>query len=176
MTNEIFEELKEAYVEHLKEMMLEEGTIYPVITIFADHIEDTEGRGAIVHLPIPAEYMQTSKKKDEFIEEMLPQIAEQMREKFIPYAVAWSAEAWMRIVDKKKDELFEPSINKEEGIIINIETDDKTETLIYKIIRNMNVEEKEGLKETITLEKMDDIPTGTGEGRFTGLLKKFKHV
>jgi hypothetical protein len=176
MTNEIFEELKEAYVEHLKEMMLEEGTIYPVITIFADHIEDTEGKGAIVHLPIPAEYMQSSKKKDEFIEEMLPQVAEQVREKFIPYAVAWSAEAWMRIVDEKKDELFEPSINKEEAIIINIETDGKTETIIYKIIRNMNVEEKEGLKETITLEKMDDVPTGTGEGRFTGLLKKFKNV
>ena len=41
----------------------------------------------------------------------------------------------------------------------------------------MKVDEKDGLKEIIELEKtMDDTPISAGEGRFTGLLKKFKHV
>lgn len=176
MTEETFKELKDTYIDHLKEMMIEEGELHPMITIFADHIEeDTEGKGAIVYLPIPPEFMKNDDSKDNFIEEMLPKIAKEVRKKFIPYAITWSAEAWMRTADKKEDGSFKASTEKEEVIIITTETENNNETSIYKIIRKGMQIDDEGLKNPIELEKtMQDAQTTVG-GRFTGLFKKFKN-
>ena len=174
MTEETFKDLKDAYIDHLKEMMIEEGALYPVITIFADHVDETDVKGAIVHLPIPPEYMQSGETKDEFVEDILPKIAEEVKKKFIPHAVAWSAEAWMRTADVKEDGKLEPSIEKQEVIIINVETEGNTETSIYKIIRRGMQVDESGLKDPIELEKtMEEAHMGA-DGRFTGLFKKFK--
>jgi hypothetical protein len=176
MTEETFKELKDTYIDHLKEMMIEDGELHPMITIFADHIEeDVDAKGAIVHLPIPPEFMKNDDSKDNFIEEMLPKIAKEVRKKFIPYAIAWSAEAWMRTADKKEDGSFEPSMEKEEVVIITVEKENDNETCIYKIIRKGMQIDNEGLKDPIELERtMQDSKSGIG-GRFTGLFKIFKN-
>ena len=40
--------------------------------------------------------------KENFIETILPKIAENVKEDFTPHAVAWSSECWMRQADKDK--------------------------------------------------------------------------
>ena len=99
MTQEKLSELKEEYLTHINNMVETAGGVFPHITIFADN---NENEPSIVHIPIPEEFMKDDETKENFIETILPKIAENVKEDFTPHAVAWSSECWMRQADKDK--------------------------------------------------------------------------
>lgn len=161
-----FKEMKDEYISHLKTMMMEEGFIPPIITVFARNIENDEK--AVIHIPIPAEFMKDDNSKDEFVEKVFPNVAKKLKEEFNPVALVWSAEAWMTIMDQDEQD-------KKEVIMISVETSKKQQSLIYEIKRNgIDFVKDKGLVEKIELEELINESNLKAEGRFVGLFKNFK--
>lgn len=178
MTEEQFEEIKEVYINHLKDFISEIGGLNPQLTILAEHIEEEEKIPAIIHIPIPDKYIENEDSKDEFINELLPELIIEVKKKFIPVGVAWASEAWMRIAgsdfDIDKENWKEIPIKKE-VVIVSIETDDKTECILYDIVRQgKKVTENGDLIDNIELKLSEESSPSTVGGRFTGLYKLFK--
>ena len=123
--------------------------------------------------------MENEETKDEFINDVLPDVFKSLKKKFIPVGVAWASEAWMRVADKD----FNPNTDdwkavpiKKEIIIITIESEFDNTCITYEIKRNGSQVNSDGeLTSSIELEKLDEMasPTSVG-GRFTGLFKKLK--
>jgi hypothetical protein len=180
MTPEKFTEVKEAYIEHLIEMISETGGLFPHITIFADLKNPTEldqDKPAVIHIPIPDKYMKNDDAKDEFVDELLPEISKRINEQFIPYGIAWSSEAWMRVIEKdqKMPDNYKDLPVKKEIVIVTVETELNEEAVIYEIKRQGKSVNSDGdLIDNVKLEKIEtDQPDSFG-GRFSGLLKKLK--
>ena len=160
-----FKEMKDEYIDHLKTMMVEEGFIPPIITVFARNLENDEK--AVIHIPIPAEFMKDDESKDEFVEKVFPNVAKKLKEDFNPVALVWSAEAWMTVVHEDEQD-------RKEVIMISVETSKKQQSLIYEIKRNgMEVVKDKGLIEKIELEEVMNESGLKTEGRFVGLFKNF---
>jgi hypothetical protein len=179
MTTEEYSSMKKGYLELIVKIMTESGGLAPSITVLGIHKDD--GKNAIVHVPIASKYMQDEDSKDEFVNEIVPEIANHVRDKFDINAVAWASEAWLRVADAKtttKDELLGNWKNlpiKKEVLIITIESQDQTETTIKEIVRRgKQVNEDGELTDNIELIDLPEYSDGvTGEGRFAGLYKKF---
>jgi hypothetical protein len=185
MTPEEHKQVIDLYLDHIKEYMTESGGLFPHITVFADEKnkkveEDGKVHKAIIHIPIPSEYMKSDSEKDVFIEEVMPVIFKTLVEKFIPYGIAWASEAWMRVADADK---FDPKKDnyknipiKKEVLFISIETDAISETIIYDIERTGKQVCADGdLVDTINLKEIEEFRTPDKvEGRFAGLYKKLK--
>jgi hypothetical protein len=175
MTEEDFKDLRETYIDHIQQYMKDVGNLFPHITVFADVKDAKEDeKPAIIHIPIPTEYMETDELKDKFLEQVLPGVFKKVKEEFIPTGVAWGAEAWVRIVDKNttlKD--YKKSPVEKEVVFISIETKDKHETLIYNIERNGKQVHADGSITDIielTEAKESGMPR-SAQGRFTELFK-----
>lgn len=161
-----FKEMKDEYIDHLKTLMVEEGFIPPIITVFARNLENDEK--AVIHIPIPAEFMKDEESKNEFVEKVFPNVAKKVKEDFNPVALVWSAEAWMTIMDEDEQD-------KKEVIMISVETSKKQQSLIYEIKRNgMEYVKDKGLVEKIELDELINQSNLKAEGRFVGLFKNFK--
>jgi len=174
MTEKQLEEIKENYINHLKKYMSETGGLFPHITIFAEHLEEGDDKPAIIHIPIPDEFMENDDSKDRFIEELMPELMIEIKKKFIPNGVAWASEAWMRTANKDFNLENYKNLPKQEVVFISIETKDNAETIIYEMIREgVQVNSDGDLTDKIELKEMHNIdkPEGT-EGRFAGLYKK----
>ncbi len=177
MTQEEYQNVKESYLTHIKNYMKRTGGLFPHITILADHIEKEEDdKPAVIHIPIPDQFMDSDEGKDEFVDELLPEIIKTVKEKFIPYAIAWSSEAWMRTADKDFD--FQKDdyklLPKKEVLFLSIESKDREETYIYEINRiGMKVTDDGDLCDDIELTEIKEFgnPEHT-QGRFSGLYKK----
>jgi len=170
MTEEKFNDIKESYVEHLKEVMIEEGFLPPLITVIGSEKETKHN--SIIHILVPAEYMVSDEKKEEFIEDLLPNASKEVRERFDIEATIWSAECWMTIADKN----LKPTEEKQEAIIINIESETKNQTLVYNIERiGMEFVKDKGLVDKIELKEFINDYDLPSDGRFTGLFKKIKN-
>jgi hypothetical protein len=183
MTNEQYALLKQDYIDHIKEYVTENGSLFPHLTIFADVKKPKKGeedKPALIHVPIPDEYMENDRAKDKFIDEVVPDLFQNINEKFIPKGIGWAAEAWMRVADKnfdvEKDNWKKIPIKKE-VIMISIESDEPTESIIYEIKREgKQVIPGGDIVDIIKLEEQfreEGAPTVSG-GRFTGLFKKLK--
>jgi hypothetical protein len=160
-----FKEMKDEYIDHLKTLMVEEGFIPPIITVFAKNLENDEK--AVIHIPIPAEFMKDDASKDEFVEKVFPNVAKKLKEDFNPVALVWSAEAWMTIMDEDEQD-------KKEVVMISVETNKKQQSLIYEIKRNgMEFVKDKGLVEKIELDELINQSGLKAEGRFVGLFKNF---
>lgn len=177
MTDEEYKDLKEVYVKHIKNYIKETGGLFPHVTILADHLDKTENpTNAIIHIPIPDEFMEDAEGKDEFVDEVLPQIMKTVKEKFMPHGIAWASEAWMRTADK--DFNFENEdyreLPKTEVIFMSIESENKTETYIYEVVRKgMKVGEDGDLSDNVDLVELKDMfNPDKAQGRFSGLYKK----
>jgi hypothetical protein len=175
MTPEKFEEVKEAYIEHITDMMADMSGIYPHITLFGDMLNpkpEDEGKPAIIHIPIPESYMEND-NKHEFIEDLMPSIYKDLKKDFSIYAVAWASEAWMRTVSKENPELKSPK--KKEILILTIGTEKEEEVIIYEMKRKGKQVNKSGdlvdIIELILLPENDGISKVSGT--FAGLFKKF---
>lgn len=182
MTKEEYSSLKENYIDHLTDMMSEIGSIPAHITVFADHINTKDSKKpALVHIFIPPHYMESEDSKDRFVNEELPPAFKAMKQKFKPYCITWAAEAWVRMagadfdVDKQN---WKAIPIKKEVVIVSMETEDTTETIIYNIHRNGKQVTKDGdLVDSVTLEKDEDLNQGRAVGgRFTGLFRTFKNI
>lgn len=178
MTEEDYNEVKDLYIDHIKKYMVEAGGLFPHITILADHLnKEDDVKKAIVHIPIPGEYINTEEGKDSFVNEIMPGIFKEVNKRFKPYGVAWASEAWVRTADKD----FDPDKTnwkklpiKKEVLFITIETAFKQEALLFNIKRKGHKVNSDGeLIDNISLEQEDSLgnPEAMG-GRFAGLYKK----
>lgn len=176
MTQEKYERIKSNYVGHIKHFMVDEGNIFPHLTVFGSPI-DKEDEDAIIHIPVPDEFMKSEELKEEFVNTVVPKIAEKIREKFIPYGVAWTSEAWVRTATKDQgvpDNWKDMPIERE-VLMINIEFENKQEMMIYDIKRTGKQVNDEGkLTDHIDLIENDMTQAEGWSGRFTGLLNKFR--
>lgn len=178
MTEEKYQEIKESYISNIKRFMTEMGGgMFPHISIFADHKDDHKEKDAIVHIHVPDEFMKSEEMKESFVQEVVPEIAKKVREKFIPYGVAWTSEAWVRTAKKDEEipENWKDLPIEKEILLISMEFTHKKETLIYEIIRNgKQVNEDGDLVDHIDLVEEDMSGVESMSGRFTGLLEKFR--
>ena len=181
MTLKEHQKLAKTYIENIKRYMQEAGGLFPHLTIFAKKLETTaydEGH-SLIHIPIPPKYIESDENKDLLVEDILPTIFDKLKESFTPYGVAWASEAWMRIA--KNEEEFKKGYKdlpiKKEVLMVTIETDHKSESIIYDINRTGQQINSDGeLTDKISLRKSKELnsPTATTSGRFVGLYSKLK--
>lgn len=181
MTEEKFIELKNSHIDDIKKFVQKYGGFSPMITIFADQLEPQEGeedKPAVIHIPIPPDYMANNEGKEEFLTNVLPEIFKTIKEKFVPECVIWTAEAWIRKAKRKVDNVED--INdipiSGEALIISTERKDSTKEFnVYNIKRvGQQVNDDGELVDQIELEE-DQIDPGdeSVQGRFSNLFKKF---
>jgi hypothetical protein len=181
MTEEEFKILKEDYLELITKMITESGGLSPSFTILGTHRPD--GKSAICLVPIDSKYMKDEASKDQFIDKMVPEIAEKVRERIDIHAIGWASEAWMRVADAKTvdpdkgiDDWKSIPI-KAEILIVSIDSEEHKETLIKEIVRKGKQVNEDGhlidLIELIDIPGYEDKPMHAATGRFTDLYKKF---
>jgi len=171
-----YKTLKDEYINHITEYVKQAGGLFPHISIFAEPKDKKDDKPALIHIPIPDEYIENEESKDEFVDEILPKIAKEVNQMFNVYGIAWSSEAWMRTANKDSDIQDYKSLPKKEVIFINIESIDKSECVMYNIKRfGKQVNSDGDLIDNIELTKsrMSGGVQNVG-GRFSGLLKYFK--
>lgn len=181
MTEEIYLTLKENYIDYIKYYVAETGGLFPHITIFAEvrhPKEDEKDKTALIHIPIPDQYMSNDDGKETFIVEVLPDIIKEVKKMFIPKGVAWAAEAWLRMADKKDDITdYKKLPIKKEVVIITIESENKNDSFIYEMLREgKQVNSIGDLVDVVNLKQIEKFsnPDSLG-GRFSGLFKKFNN-
>lgn len=176
MTEEKYQELKEEYIGNIKQFMTDMGSIFPHISVFANHKDDEEKKDAIVHIQVPEEFMRSEQMKETFVQDVIPEIAKKIREKFIPYGVAWTSEAWVRTATKDEavpNNWKDLPIDKE-ILMVSMEFVHKKEFIIFDIKRNgKQVNEDGDLVDHVDLLEQDFSGADGMSGRFTGLLEKF---
>lgn len=177
MIEKDFEDLKESYVKHIVKYMSQTGGVFPHISLFAEHIDKEDNdKPAIIHIPIPDEYMEDDESKDKFIDVIMPQLIIEVKKKFIPLGVAWASEAWMRTAgaDFDIDKQDYKALPKKEVLFMSIETKNNCDTVIYQIKRKGKQVNSDGdMTDIIELKEMENAekPTNIG-GRFSDLYKK----
>jgi hypothetical protein len=184
MNTEDYKELVESYLSHIKTYMKDNGGLSPHITVFADNKnpEKDSALNSLIHIPIPSEYMETDGDKDILVDEIFPKIFNEINKKFIPYAIAWASEAWLREADPNFDvtkENWKKLPIRKEVVFITIEDENLCKTQVYEIKRiGKQVNTNGNLVDEVELEMLQDFvnPVKT-DGRFSGLYKKLnKHV
>jgi len=161
--------------------MKDTGGLFPHIVIFAEHKtpEENQPANSIIHIPIPSQYMDTENDKNELVDEIFPSIFKKVNETFIPSAIGWASEAWMRTAgadfDIDKEDYKTLPIQKE-VLFICIETANDSKTYVYEIKRNGQQINSDGeLTDSIDLIEIPEMKNvDKTEGRFSGLYKKLK--
>jgi len=181
MTESQYKELKDDYIDHLIETVNTNGGLFPHISVFADVLEPKKGeenKPALIHIPIPDEYMVDDDAKDEFVSKVMPRIFKQVKKEFAPYAVLWASEAWLRVLEKEEEtpEDYRELQVKKEVIIITIGTKESEEIKLYNLVRQGKQINTHGeMVDIVKLELMEDMSQPSSfDGKFTRLFKKFK--
>lgn len=178
MTEERYLDLKTGYIKNITRFLKEQGDIFPHITVFGLHKEDQD-KNAIIHIPIDDEFMKSEERKDVFIDQIIPQIAKQIKEQFIPEGVAWTSEAWIREspVDKEVPNNWKELPIKKEVLFINMEFENKKEMIVYEIKRmGKQVNEDGDIVDHVELIEQDFSAGQSAGGRLTGLYEKFMNA
>lgn len=182
MTEQQFIEIKEDYVDSIKLFISEQGGLYPHFSIIANirepKNEEEKEKPALLHIPIPNEYLEDEEGKERFVSLVFPKIYNDIVKNFHPIAIAWGSEAYIRTVPKdfdlEKNDYKKVPIEKE-IVIVNIETMDKQELFIYEIKREGKQVNSDGeLTDKVTLIDLSDEfskEKPTIGGRFTGFFK-----
>ena len=182
MTKEKLEEAKSNYVSSLKSFIIDNGGLVPLITIFGDlkkpNPED-EGKPAIIHVPIPDRFMESEEGKEVFIDKVLPNLSVEVKKNFIPAAVAWASEAWVRKCEEGVTEApdnWKDMPVEQEVVIFTMESKYGCSTYIYEIDRSSppKVNEDGELVNGIDLTLISEDNDSQMQGRFTGLFKIFE--
>jgi len=175
MTEEKYLEIKEGYVNNIKRYLLQMGNIFPHITVFGTELENPE-KSAIIHIPIEGKFLKSEETKDLFVDEIVPEIAKKLKERFVTEGVAWTSEAWIREfpTDKGLPDNWKSAPIKEEVLMINLQFPNKTELMVYEIKRlGKQVNDDGDLTDHIELIERDISNAEHGKGRLTNLLEKF---
>jgi hypothetical protein len=174
MTKEEFKEIKEYYIESTKETLLKNGNLEPVITIMGN-LKDNNTPSAL-QIVLPEEVANSDENKQLFVDQVIPKLAVEVREKFTIEAVGWSSEAWLREIpkDEFKVEDYKKIPIKREILIITIDTAKESECYAYEIVR-MSVSPNGDLVENIELVELPEVASSASnsEGRFNNLYRKF---
>jgi len=176
MTDIEYNKVKESYIRHVQSYMKDVGNLFPHITIFANHKDaNVDDKPAVIHIPIPDEFMENDETKDTFVNDILPEVFKTVKDDFIPYSVAWGSEAWVRSIDKdeKMPDDYKSIPIKKEVLFVSIESKDKQETIIYDIKRDGKQVNSDGsITDVIQLtEAQESGMVNATEGRFSGLFK-----
>lgn len=181
MSDKQHAEVIETYIENIKRYMQEAGGLFPHFTIFASKIDGEEDeKMSIIHIPIPSQNMETDKDKDFLVNDLLPIIYEKIKDEFIPYGVGWASEAWLRTTDKEEDVAnYKDLPIRKEVLMVSVDTDFKSETIIYDIKRQGQQINSEGeLVDIIQLDISEELSESMQSvgGRFVGLYNKLKSL
>lgn len=179
MTDQFYQEIKKEYLDNIVSMMISKGSMPAHLAIFGVHKDKSlEIEEGIIHLEIPPWVLNSELKKDLFVNHMIPDMAHKIREIITPHGVAWASEAYLRTAPSDEDfpENWKDLPIQKEVLIVSMEFEHTTETLLYEIVRNGQQVTKTGeLVDRIELREMDDLKSPEMvKGRFTGLYKKFK--
>lgn len=177
MTTEQIQELKEAYINNIKGYIKDEGGIFPHLTLFATPIDNPEEK-SVIHIPIPDQFLKSEENKDRFIQDIFPQIAKKIQERFVTAGIAWASEAWVRTVSKDEEvpENWQDLPIEKEVLFINIDFGNGEESLMFEIKRQgKQVNENGQLVDHVELIQESSL-SGNSQtsGRLSGLLSKFK--
>lgn len=179
MSSEEYQELIEDYVDRITSFLKEEGGINPHIAFFAEKKEpDEDGRTtAIVHLDIP-NFDKVEFDQETFLSDVLPQIFSQIKHDFKVKAIAFTAEAFVRVApkefDHEKEDFRKIPIDKE-ILFISLETEDKTELIIFDIHKDGQVINEDG-KLIDKIELVRETVASVGEpsmGAYNNLWQKY---
>lgn len=181
MTQERLEEGKELYLKNIKRYIAAEGSLFPHFVVIGEKkvkSDDGEPDLALIHIPIPDEYMKNEDTKDEFVTTVVPEIAKEVTKKFKCEAVGFAAEAWIRIANSDKElPDWKKLPIKKEVVFINIESKNSNLFRVYNINRlGQQVNENGELTDHVQLEEDTELSNMNGTsvvGRMTGLYKKF---
>jgi len=176
MTDTQFIEMKDAYLDDIKGMLLKNGNFSATISIIGEEKKDLSS--SIVHIPLPEQIINSDEGKQLFVDKMIPELSKKLKDRFNIQAVTWASEAWMR--EAHKDDYNPDTDNykdlpiKKEILIITIDTKTNLESHVYEIVR-MSIAPNGDLIEKVDLLKLPELSEvfGSTEGRFSGLYKKF---
>jgi len=178
MTNEVYQDLKQNHINHVLKMVGKTGGVYPHVTILCER--DGEEKPTVVHIPIPAKFMQNDETKDQLINIVFPEILEELKtKKLIVKAVCFASEIWIRRSTPEEYEEVEDYHDipvDDEGIIIIIDDEIESTTYSYKLVREQMSVGDEGLQGKVTVEEMEKpkvLPQGQAQGRFANLYSHF---
>lgn len=180
MTAEQYNQIKVDYVENIKRFIKEVGGVFPHFTVFAKklRIEEDEKEDAIIHIPVPNDYMDEDDKKDMLVDEILPSIYGEICKTFKPYAISWASEAWLRTATDKTIKDYKTLPVKKEVVLITIDGEFGSEMISLEILRKGTIVNDDG--EMIDDIQLIDYPELSGtnnnikdsKGRFCNLFKK----
>lgn len=194
MTKEEFIELKDSYIEHIQQYFKKSGDIFAHVAVFAEFKKDTNpsfnevenfqivgeeetdvDKPAIIHIPIPNEFLETGLGKDIFKDHILPDAINDIKTKCNIIGIAWTAEAWMSVTNKMPKNLDELPV-KAEVIIISVESEHINECKIFEIKRTEMSVLPDGKfqSEKIEFENINTLDAKSTGGRFSGLFKLIK--
>jgi hypothetical protein len=164
------EEAKKEYLENIRKYMTDTGSLFPHISVFG--MDKTSQKKSIIHIPIPAEYVESSTKKSEFTDEIVPMIAKEVNKRFTIEAVGWASEAWMSV-------LKEDTKERKEVLFVMISSETQESVFVYEIQRTGKQVNSEGeltdivelIENTTFDQEKSKVPMA---GRFSDLYKKFK--
>jgi len=183
MTDKDYQEIREIFIDQAKAFVDNAGQMIAHITVYANHkdVDDSEhsGKPSIIHIPIPPDSLKSEEAKDEFIDDIMPGVAKEIRKKFDTQAVGWASEAWLRVAGKDEPDLdnWKELPIKKEVLILILEAEDISECIVYEMKRNGQKVNSDGdLVDSIELEELKDMSGTKGEmgGRFCGLYKLIK--
>ena len=177
MTEEIFNEFVNSYIEEMKADLIDSGGIVPAISILGEDIE--EDKPSVAFIPVPNDVLKDEEYKVIFVNKVLPEVYEKIKEHCVPKVVIWASEAWMRFADKDidiKDQDWKQLPIKKEVLIITKATETNEDVNMFEIVRDgQKVNEDGKLIDAITLKELPDLKEMTGfGGTFSGLYKKLK--
>lgn len=177
MTEEQFNEFVDVYIEDLKSDLIDSGGLVPAVSILGQNME--EDKPSVAFIPVPDEVINNEEYKVLFINKMLPEVYEKIKEHSIPKMVIWASEAWMRFADKDFDmenQDWKQIPIKKEVLIITKATETNEDVSMFEIVRDgQKVNEDGKLIDAITLKELADLKDMAGfGGTFSGLYKKLK--
>jgi hypothetical protein len=177
MTEEIFNEFVDSYIEEMKADLIDSGGIVPAISILGEDIE--EDKPSVAFIPVPNDVLKDEEYKVIFVNKVLPEVYEKIKEHCVPKVVIWASEAWMRFADKDidiKNQDWKQLPIKKEVLIITKATETAEDVNMFEIVRDgQKVNEDGKLIDAITLKELPDLKEMTGfGGTFSGLYKKLK--
>jgi len=159
--------------------MIEKGSLMPMITVMGISKKDKSFN--FIDLFIPNQVFDSCTIKRMYLNSIIPQIGETLLEDMSIDVVAFSSEAWIRLMEvpvglNSKDAIpydWEKLPIKKEMVVMLIESKGRSEPLFYNIVRSEMRVDKDGFGEKVDLVLDDDFRGGDIGGAFTGLYEKF---
>lgn len=205
MTEETYNELLEEYKSDMMDIMQSKGELYPHIVLYCkqkkddkkkdeslmfDEINFPTDKPSVVFLEIPSQFANNNDGKDFFVDVLLPEMYKKFIQVFDIEGVGWVSEVTVRVINKddlKKDmSNYQDFPVKKEALIMNIDTDLKSETILFDVkVLGHNISSGEKLFiRRVELKEIEHIDTSDDndnppllDGRFVNLFKKLKkHV